>query len=301
MKKILRWIFRKVKYYILTKKAKFILNKYGIPKVKDSLETINVILTNRNKTVTRFGDGEFNIIKGENIKFQEHDDKLSQRLIEILRNNDDNIITCIPAIYDFNIICKLKYKSQIFWLDYIIKNHKENMKYIDSKKQYYDACFSRPYIRYNKENNYISEEIFKKIKEVWNERDILIVEGEFSRLGVGNDLFSNARSIKRLLCPSKNAFRKYDEILSSIIKHSNDKLVIISLGPTATVLAYDLAKNNIKSVDLGHIDLEYEWFLNKVNERIAIKNKSVNELAQNFVIENLNDDNYNNSIVEKII
>ena len=49
---------------------------------------------------------------------------------------------------------------------------------------------------------------------------VLLVEGEKSRLGVGNDLFENTGSVKRILCPSENAYEKYDEILKEILKEA---------------------------------------------------------------------------------
>lgn len=35
---------------------------------------------------------------------------------------------------------------------------------------------------------------------------------------------------------------------------------MISLGPTATVLAYDLFKAGYQAIDFGHVDVEYEWW-----------------------------------------
>lgn len=32
-------------------------------------------------------------------------------------------------------------------------------------------------------------------------------------MGVGKDLYENAKSVKRIICPTNNAFDKYDEIL----------------------------------------------------------------------------------------
>ena len=37
------------------------------------------------------------------------------------------------------------------------------------------------------------------MKGIWEGRDIIFIEGEKSRLGVGNDLFDNAQSIHRIL------------------------------------------------------------------------------------------------------
>ena len=49
------------------------------------------------------------------------------------------------------------------------------------------------------------------------------------------------------------------------------------MGPTATALAYDLYKLGYQAIDVGHIDIEYEWYLRKAREKINIKNKFVNE------------------------
>lgn len=46
-----------------------------------------------------------------------------------------------------------------------------------------------------------SQNQIEKIMTIWEGRELLIVEGETSRLGVGNELFSKVRSIRRILCP----------------------------------------------------------------------------------------------------
>ena len=57
-------------------------------------------------------------------------------------------------------------------------------------------------------------------------------------------------------------------------------LVLLALGPTSTVLAYDLCKLWYQAIDDGHIDIEYEWFLRKVTKKIKIRNKYVNEIDE---------------------
>ena len=97
-------------------------------------------------------------------------------------------------------------------------------------------------------------------KKLWDGEDLLIVEGEGSRLGVNNDLFDNSLGIKRILCPNKDAFDYYDEILKTAVHYGQNKVIILALGYTATVLAYDLARAGLRALDLGHIDIEYQWF-----------------------------------------
>ena len=54
---------------------------------------------------------------------------------------------------------------------------------------------------------------------------------------------------------------------------------MISLGPTATVLAYELCKRGFQSIDIGHLDLQYEFYLKNVTHVIKIPNKYVNEIS----------------------
>lgn len=267
------------------------------PKVMNSMKSIKYIIDN-NLSVCRYGDGEFNIINGSSIKFQDFDANLQKRLEKILFSQDNFIAVCIPAVYTYKITRKLKYNEEIFWLEQIkdYKNIYLNKKY--KNKTYCDSCITRPYIRYK--DTSISLEIFQNLKKLWDGKNVMIVEGKYSRLGVNNDLFDNSKSIKRILCPNKNAFSKYEKIYNTVKKNHNDEIVLIALGPTATVLAYDLASIGIKAIDLGHLDLEYEWFRENAKEKKAVKNKIVNEVMEQDKLEEINDKKYIDSIIEEI-
>ena len=139
------------------------------------------------------------------------------------------------------------------------------------------------------------------MKKIWEQKDILIIEGEFSRLGIGNNLFDNTKSIKRIICPAFNAFKVYNKILKFIKSLKEKRLILIALGPTATILAYDLFKLGYQAIDIGHIDIEYEWFLRKVKRRILIKNKYVNEVIGKNHFTKVNDNRYYNQIISKIL
>ena len=109
-------------------------------------------------------------------------------------------------------------------------------------------------------------------------RDVILVEGERTKQGIGNDLFNNTKSIKRIICPRKNSFQVYNKILNTILKFNKKYLILISLGPNATILSYDLCKIGYQAVDIGHINLEYKFFLrnvtkNKLSSKKKIKTK----------------------------
>lgn len=48
-------------------------------------------------------------------------------------------------------------------------------------------------------------------------------------MGVGNNLMDNAKTVKRIIAPSINAFDKYDEIISEAKKQNKENLILISL------------------------------------------------------------------------
>ena len=98
-------------------------------------------------------------------------------------------------------------------------------------------------------------------------------------MGVGNDLFDNVHTIRRILCPPRDAFNQYKDILTEACKLEKDVLFLIALGPTATVLAYDLFKAGYQAIDAGHVDVEYEWWRMGARRKVKLERKYVNEAA----------------------
>ena len=141
---------------------------------------------------------------------------------------------------------------------------------------------------------------FNTIKKLWDKKNILIVEGANSRSGVGNDLFDNANSVERIICPSKHAYSKIDEIESLIEKHAESKLILLILGPTAKVLAKRLSNKKFQAIDMGHIDSEYEWFKMKATTKVKFNHKHTAEYNYDENITLIEDKKYNSQIVERI-
>lgn len=138
------------------------------------------------------------------------------------------------------------------------------------------------------------------MKKIWEDKEVIIVEGAQTRLGVGNDLFDNVKSIKRVLAPAVNAFDKYEEILHAVIEIYQGELILIALGPTATVLASDLCNHNMRALDIGHIDIEYEWFLRGKTGHDVISGKFTNEANGGNIVDECLDKKYLDSIVKQI-
>ncbi|MDL2213548.1 GT-D fold domain-containing protein, partial [Bacteroides sp. OttesenSCG-928-N06] len=165
-------------------------------------------------------------------------------------------------------------------------------------RTYYNTFVTRPYMDFKSKED--SSRWFKNMKGIWNNRDIVFVEGAKSRLGVGNDLFDNARSIRRILCPPLNAFDRYNDIFNEALKLEKDVLFLVALGPTATVLSYDLFKAGYQAIDVGHVDIEYEWWKMDAKRKVDIENKFVNEAPNGSHVTDAGEE-YKKQIIATIV
>jgi glycosyltransferase family protein len=266
-----------IRYYIA--KKKYLRDKSEFSEINfiDDFETIDLIM-NEKLSLCRFGDGELKwILKIKQKSFQKSSDELSVRLREIIsKNEDENILIGIPNV--FGSLFEFRYKSKVFWREHTNNYRNEWMSLINLNSRYSNSLITRYYTNYKNEKQ--QDLIFSEFSRIWNDRDVVIVEGSKSRLGIGNDLFSNMKSIKRILAPAQNAFSKYNQILQKTIEIAKKQdIILIALGPTATVLAYDLAKLGYQALDIGHLDVEYDWKRMNVNKKIPISGKFVNEAS----------------------
>ena len=293
VKKVLKKIYSKFleyRSYII-----YFFKSFNVPfEVLDIEESLDYI--NKNKSsIIRFGDGELAIIEGANIGFQKKNDKLAKRLQEVLTSDIKGLEICIPGVFkSLNAHTK---EAKKFWKMNLVSSRNKWYELCKNKK-YLNAFVSRPYMEIKEKEK--SARYFEKLKLIFKNKDVVLIEGKYSRLGVGNDLFDETKSLQRILCPTKNAFDKYEEILKEALKVSKKKIILLSLGPTAKVLAYDLFKEGYRVIDIGHIDLEYEWFLKKASKKEKISNKFVNEVNDNSDLTEINDEKYRKQIIKEI-
>lgn len=272
--------FRYLLKIIIDKK---LINFMRSVKIMDSEQTVAYIVE-KGLSVSRFGDGEFAIMAGSSNGFQCKNPHLAQRLEEVFTNHIPGHLVCIPKTLKGWSACI--FNSRLSAAGYLILYAKKVViPHIDYHYLYGDSLFTRFYI-VNKDKS-CCEGYVSLLKKLWEGQDLLFVEGESTRLGIGNDLFDNANSIERILCPNENAYDKYDEIFRLTLNHSDGKLVILALGMTATVLAYDLCKNGVRALDLGHVDIEYEWMRMGAKEKCVPPYKKVAEVQGGNCVSDL--------------
>jgi glycosyltransferase family protein len=264
------------------------------PHVLSVDETISAV-KEKNFSVIRFGDGEISLIDGLDLGFQKYNRELAARLEFILQTKDEGLLLCVPNMW-----------GRLDWQEnYAYKFGVHNLyryghvwKSLLSDNQIYgETNMTRFYLSFKDKSQ--AAERFKKLFSIWESKDVVLIEGEKSRLGVGNGLFNNVKSLQRILCPPTDAYDKYEAIKNEAEKIGKDKMVLISLGPTAKVLAYDLFKLGYRVIDVGHIDMEYEMFLRKADKQIKVPFKYFNEINERNP-EECKDEKYLSQIIAVI-
>ena len=256
---------------------RFELGLEPTPIIQEPCEVLKKMLLDKS-SLCRFGDGEFEMIRmNDRPWFQQIDEKLSKKLMQVLNSNDEKINIAIADLY--GSLSRYTEDAALGMRRYMdLETRKAHMQLLSFSRVYFDTYVTRPYLIY--QDKKACEDIFRLWKEIFKGRHLLIVEGINSRFGVNNDLLSNALSIRRILCPARNAFRVYESIKETVLNNvRKDDLVLITLGPTATVLAYDIAREGYQAIDIGQIDNEYDWYLRNAERQIPIRGKCVAEAA----------------------
>lgn len=267
--------------------------------IEDTESSLRRLIENEG-SISRFGDGEFNVMCGGYEEFQSYDAKLVSRLKEVLRSAGDNepvhFVGIPVAMRSLRGFTK---RSGKFWLIYCAQNRKKVAALLEPSAHYLDSQISRFYV--NRKSQSQPRLFLNLWREVWENKRILIVEGEKSRFGVGNDLFDNVQLVSRVICPAENAWNCYDSIFESVKRIASDyDIVLLVLGPTATVLAYDLAKTGVRAIDIGNMDMEYEWYRYGADHQIAISGKYTLEAEGGMEVEGIGDEKYLSEFIMRI-
>lgn len=280
------------------------LNYSHNPKVMSTLDTLKEI-KDKHLSLCRFGDGEFHLMFGQDLPFQKYNFELCEKMKKVFRNEDKDILIGIPDTIDG--VEAYEKKSATFWKGFWGRYHRGVVSLLPKKYteiQYANTNCTRFHSDYNDKD--LCKTIIKLFKQIWDNRSVICIEGEKTRMGVGNDLFNNVKNFRRILMPAKNAFDKSNALLEYISKNKNnidkDTLFILALGPTATVLAYDIALMGYQALDLGHLDIQYEYYLRSAHGKIAIPGKYVNEVRKGRIVTDENvDDVYLKSIIFRLL
>lgn len=216
-------------------------------------------LANSTKSLVRFGDSDMTIVWGRSVFYQQASPEMIEGLRRILRYDHDDLMVSIPDIFgDLHIYRK---ESMAFWKEHLFFCRKIYMKYCNPNREYCNTSFTRFY--YPLADKSKCSQHIEAVKQLWKDRDIVVVEGEKTHNGVGNDLLDTARSIERIIGPSTQAYEKVNEIFECCIAYPKDRLFLLSMGIAAKFLAEKLFLEGYRVLDIGNLDMEYEWYLHQ--------------------------------------
>lgn len=205
-------------------------------------ETLKYIKKNK-VSFSRFGDGEFGLMlkNGFNLAFQPQSGQLMERLHDVLDNPVDSLLIGMPNLFD---------DERYFG---VYSNYLPKMLHLLEKHKYFgNSHVSRPvYFELYK------DEAVENWRNLWDDLSVTFVTGKNSRFEYRPELFNNIKSYDFYETLPVNAFSNYEQILNDL-KENNSDLILMSLGPTATILAYDLAKAGKWAIDIGHITNSFD-------------------------------------------
>ncbi len=213
-------------------------------RIISSEETARLVIENK-KSVIRFGDGEFFLLNGNSIHFQSHSRELANYLYNIVndyRSNKNLYLLCMPKHY---FECKgiEIMKNRVVFRSWVRPRFMFKKMYDKESIEYGDAFL-------------FAEKNRKIYEKIWNRNTIKTVIFVHNNQ-IYADRFSNiyGKTVYFLKVPSENAFEKVDAIMDDILKlyyKYNSDIVLISAGPCAKILVWNLSKKGIWAIDTGH-------------------------------------------------
>ncbi len=240
------------------------------PKIIPVLETLN-ILKEEKKSLARFGDGEFNLIFGLQCRFEDPDTKLANDLLKVIQLEDENVLIGIPDI--FKSLKNYLPASKKYWTNYLINHRSSIYKILFFNRTYCDALVTRPFA---KTNRTVAESamIFEQWKQIWRDRKIVVVTGDRRYTAGSSGLFDDASQLEIVYTEPSHAYVKHQDILKNIRFFDKNKLILLILGPTATILVPKLAKDGYQALDIGHLENEYITFLSETKGKLIDEMKA---------------------------
>ena len=208
--------------------------KRAWPPVLSEEETLRQVASGR--SIARYGDGEFKLCLGGSIKSQVFEARLGRRLREILHRSGD----CLVGIPNVAM------PTKPFWDQFRVPRI---TGLFDLDRLYASAFISRP----DSAPWIHNPTYWKRVESLWKGKAVTLVRGSGKSLTAAL-LTPSAASVNEILCPRQNAWARFDELLEQIGRPAT---AILCCGPTATVLAVELAARGVHAIDLGHVGM---WF-----------------------------------------
>lgn len=206
-------------------------------------ETLDAVFHQR-LSLARYGDGELMLMaNGDHaLPFQNNSAAL-QRELTLATNPDwiapGRVLVTLPP----------PFRGHNHWMGAWIMMWSTLRPLIDPARRYGHTQITRP--MFFQAEGAAGIEQWRRL---WQGRPVLVVTGRGSRFDLIPALFDCAGKVDFLHTAPQHAFAECETILKGVVERAGkETLVLLSLGPTATVLAHQIAAERIQALDIGHI------------------------------------------------
>lgn len=221
-----------------------LFNRFGIKGNFLSFKETYDFIKNSNKSIIRIGDGEIALIMGKSIIYQDYNDNLRDELSHIISsyNENSNYLICIAntILQASNNKLKRLFNNLDIWMEvriYFLANFPKKLYYGEGNITRLLGHYSINIENKLRESNII----FLANEEVINQAN-----------------FKKKNVIKIIPKTKRNSYFERDELMDQIYENlikfdKSDVVVILSCGPLAKVLAYNISELGYRALDLGYM------------------------------------------------
>lgn len=208
------------------------------------------------KSVIRWGDGESLVLQGGDIYFQPFSLELRARLLEIIKNYNENCgyYLAVPTQYLTSSSKRLRATRRGKSNDFAIwrVSRYVHWRCFPKNIRYLDAFLFKG----------ATEEQLKEVTKILSAfSTFVVVSSEVDNVETFFTKNLKYTSCTKITIPAKDAFESYGEILNAVQKkldgfsgvNQEEILILLSAGPCAKVLAYDLTSRGYTAFDVGKL------------------------------------------------
>ena len=242
---------------VLRDEIKNDFDKISPPLIRTSFETLQILLDSQ-KSFIRFGDGEYDLMKGKSIPFQEYDKLLAQTLQEAITSQDENLLIGLGYAY-FHL--PYNYRVPEFKYTWLTDNYHIIKKYLVPHKEYGATEISQVYAGYK---DYDFERHYALLKQLFVDKKIVVICGDKVLANVQYSIFEGVKEIFYIYGATKHAYQGVPYLKEQILKFSKDYVLIFALGPAGKALGYEMFKLGYRVLDIGHSIKDYDAYKRNV-------------------------------------
>lgn len=205
------------------------------------METLDAIREG-NLSFARFGDGELQLMTRNSyrLRFQPNSADLQAELHDALVTPVPGLMVGMPNLF-----------NDMHWRWVWADIWPSVRPYFTGDTQYGNTHVSRPV--FFQAHGLTGAAAWASI---WEGKEALIITGEGSRFDMVPSLFGSLAGVKTLHSLPQDAFADMPRVLEKALESTAD-IILISLGPTGTLLAHKLAREGRQALDIGHLSSSY--------------------------------------------